>query len=489
MTRIENAAFARGEKAENFMDRAGHAIADYVQQTIERVKLPKKITLLAGKGNNGGDAYTAGIELLKRGFSVEALHLYPLDQCNPLCQAKAKAFQSAGGKLHQLRENEAFTFPSEGIVLDGLVGTGFKGPLENHMARVIEKANQSGLPIIAIDIPSGVSGDSGEVSGVAIRAGMTIYLGLPKLGFFLGKGYDHIGYLRQVEFGFKESELENAKEEAILGDVINWPSLLPRISRTQHKYERGYVLAWAGSPEMPGAALLCCMGALRGGAGIVRLFHDEEMTLQLAAAPWEIIKEPLSSLHEILEEAARAGSMLIGPGLGRGGDVARFFCKLLDKIEIPLVIDADGLYILSKNPEQKIPQGSILTPHRGELATLLGHSTFDVEAIHLTQAYVEKKGVTLICKGAPTFVFHPGEKPLVLPVGDPGMATAGAGDVLTGIVAAMLAAKLKPRDAAIAAVCLHGSAGEIAASEKSSRAMIASDILDALPKVFATLQW
>ncbi len=483
MARIEREAYTRGEKAEEFMDRAGFNVAALVQRYIEHKKLSRNIFLLAGKGNNGGDGFAAAAELLRRGFSVEALEIYPFDQCGPLCKAKADSFQRLGGKIRFLQEQEPIPFPKEGILLDGLVGTGFKGKAEGVLARAIQETNQASIPIIAIDIPSGVSGDNGEVGSVAIRAALTIYLGLPKLGFFLGKGYEHIGELQKAEFGLKEFDLEHAHAEGILFDESLWPSLLPPISRTQHKYKRGYLLVWAGSPGMPGASLLSCMGALRGGAGIVRLFYEEKMVSQLASAPWEIIRQPIKHVQAIYDESERAGCLMLGPGLGRGPVLGNLFKKILKGIKCPLVIDADGLYFLAKNLKA-IPSNAILTPHRGEIVWLIGHFHSEHELLHNAQAFVEKHQVVLLCKGAPTILFHPGQKPLFLPVGDPGMATAGAGDVLSGVIGALYAAGLSAFEAAIAGVCVHGKAGQIAAHEKGERSVIASDILEAIPTAY-----
>lgn len=269
----------------------------------------------------------------------------------------------------------------------------------------------------------------------------------------------------------------------IVYDISQWRELLPKVARNQYKYQRGYVLVWAGSVKMPGAAMLCCMGALRGGAGIVRLFHHEEMGFTLASAPWEIIRDPFADLNEVLKETERAGCFLLGPGLGTHARDRRMGKKLIEKCQIPLVIDADGLLMLPD--ADKIPSGTILTPHRGEITHLIGDYDSEEKMLHAAQAYVEKTNVVLICKGAPTILFHHGEKPLFLPVGNPGMATAGSGDVLGGVIAALRAEKLPAYEAAIAGICLHGQAGDIAAKKKGIRSMIASDILEALPEAYA----
>lgn len=488
MARVEGEAFTRGESAEKFMNQAGLAIAALVEEFIHSHQLERRVTLLAGKGNNAGDGYTVAIELLNRGFIVEAIHLYSFTLCGPLCREKAEKFKAAGGTIHLIHQEHPIALQKSGVILDGLVGTGFHGKPEDLMASIISKANESGLPIIAIDIPSGLNGDTGQVESVAIRAAMTIYLGLPKLGFFLGNGFDYVGVLKKADFGLSSKDIESAKASGILYDKEKWSELLPRISRTQHKYERGYVVVWAGSLGMPGAAILSCMGAFRAGAGIVRLFYDKEMQDQLGSAPSELIKEPLDDVRRFCSEAERAGCVVIGPGLGRESRTGNTLGKILSQIKCPAVLDADALYFLAQD-SMKLPEETILTPHRGELLQLLGENA-DIEGenfLNITQNYAQEHRVVILCKGAPTILFHPDRKPLFLPVGDAGMATAGSGDVLSGILGALLAAKMPILDAAIAAVCLHGKAGEIAAKEKTSRSVIASDLIEALPKVYLSL--
>jgi len=490
MARVEGLAFARGESAEEFMNRAGLAMANLIEEFIDIHRCTRTVTLLTGKGNNAGDAYVIGLELLQRGFLVEALHLYSFDLCGPLCRSKAESFQRAGGRIHPLHKEGNAWFPSDGVIVDGLVGTGFRGAPEELMSSVIDRANQSGLPIIAVDIPSGLSGDTGEVASVAIRAAMTIYLGLPKLGFFLGKGYDHIGMLKKADFGLSAQDIANAKEVGILYDTEHAKSYLPRISRTQHKYLRGYAMVWAGSIGMPGAALLCCMGAFRAGAGIVRLYHEENMETQLVTAPWELIREPLLDWRDVLQESKRAGSVVIGPGLGRTKTIRQTLKKLLSKLGCPTVLDAEALDFLAHHTRQRLPKETILTPHRGELARLLGkhNEMHGEEFLHAVQTYVQEKEVMIVCKGAPTILFHPDQTPLFFPVGNPGMATAGSGDVLSGIIAAFLAAGLPLLQAAMVSVWVHGEAGDIAAKKKSTRSVMASDLIEALPEVYCKFE-
>ncbi len=482
MASLEERACQRGASALAFMEKAGCSIAIEVERFVRGRQYPLLVTLLIGKGNNGGDAYVAGFHLMQRGFSVTALQLVPAQECSPLSQQMHERFLCAGGKAYEVVEG-AFSFPLlQGVLLDGLVGTGFRGKAEDMLAFVIKKANASFLPILSIDIPSGIDGNTGEVSS-AIRATQTLYLGFPKLGCFLNEAWNYVGELRPIDFGLRDKEVEEAKEIAFLTHQEELCKLLPPLKRTRHKYEAGYVLAIAGSISMAGAALLSCSAALHSGAGVVRLFHPFGM--ELGNAPHELIKEAwdgkeMGSLHH---EIARAKVVLIGPGMGRTKEVERSLNRLFKEIPLPLVLDADALFFLKAHPSWVFPAGTVLTPHRGEIHLILGElGGFSLE--ERCQAYVEAKRVTLILKGAVTWIFHPHTSPLINVRGDPGMATAGAGDVLAGIVAALIAQGLSSRVAAALAVHLHAVAGEKAARALTSYCVTASSLLDFLPDAF-----
>jgi NAD(P)H-hydrate epimerase len=478
MARIEQKAMQEGCSSEGFMREAALGISYLVEAFIAHRKLAPKILLLIGKGNKGGDGYTTGVFLLKRGFHISALPLYPKEECSPLCQKMMDEFLSAGGTLWKQED-----FPSQGILLDAIFGTGFKGKVLDAPRALIEKANASGLPILSIDIPSGLNGNTGQVETVAIKATETYYLGLPKVGFFIDDGWNHIGALKKVDFGLPQTYQNEAKAFAYLLDEKEIRKKLPPIKRTQNKYERGYVLAISGSPQMMGAANLSCKAALRASAGIIRLFspdfqHSNEILSD------EIIREPFE-LDSFLQECKRASSVFIGPGLGRSEKIADLLNNVLSKIVLPCVIDADALVFFDSYKKKIKSQSVILTPHHGEFQRLIASKVEGLPLYLKAKEFTEENRITLVLKGAPTWIFHPSSTPLIIPRGDPGMATAGSGDVLTGILAALLAHHLSPPDAAALGVLLHSIAGEIAAAQKTSYSLIASDIIEALPQAFS----
>ena len=492
MARIEKLSLDAGSSEIAFMEKAGigveNVVADYL--AIHPDKTP--VTIFAGKGNNGGDAYIAAIHLSQKGYPVEVYQLYEYDLCSALCQVQSDRFARLGGVVHHLKDSNDLLLPSNGVVVDGLLGTGFKGKALGLVAQVIEKINGSSAVIFSIDIPSGLSGNTGAVGSIAVRADYTIYLELPKLGFFLDKGWDYVGKLIPSFFGLEETFLQQAQVSAYLPIEPALKELLPLVKRTRHKYEAGYVLAIAGSESMPGAAILCCSATLHAGAGMIRLYHPFGMEELLSSCPPEVIKEEwdFASLDRISSEMIKATSLLIGPGLGRQNRVKEMVKKVLSKVSLPMVIDADALFFLAENPSWILPENAILTPHRGEMNQLL--ATFDTGAskgdfFAECALFAKIKRVVLVVKGAPTIIFCKGLTPVIIPYGDPGMATAGSGDVLTGIIAALLAQKMEPFEAAILGVYLHAKSGEYASMSKTSYCMVASDIIADLPKAFKSL--
>lgn len=479
MRRIEKDAFQKGYSELEFMQKAGASIANEVEKFIQEKQLPKEIILFAGKGNNAGDGFTAGTILHSKGYSVIAYPIYPIELLSPLCHKMYENFYSQGGKVEFSREKIQEKMLCAGLILDALVGTGMKGEADKNLVTAIELANQSLLPILAIDIPSGLNGTTGAVDPVAICATKTIYLELAKTGFFLQSGWDHVGEITRGTFGLEKSSKITAS-----ACLLNTSCLkLPIIQRTWHKYEKGYVIAVAGSEEMPGAAILASCAALRSGAGIVRLFSPFKIT-----TPYEIIYQPLDSTDSLDQELMRARAVLVGPGLGRTRKTDEIVYHVLTSATVPLVIDADALFSLAEHVDWKLPSSCVLTPHKQEMKRLLGLDTKEeVDWLSLCQKYVEKKHITLVLKGAPTFVFSSGYLPIIITQGDPGLATAGSGDVLTGVIAALLSHRLDPRHAAALGCFIHAIAGKKAAADLTSYSVIASDLLHYLPQALSLL--
>lgn len=475
MARIDALCLQEGALEQDFIEAVGKNVA-----TRLAALLPKKphVTLLAGKGNNGSDAYSVGFHLKKLGFQVSAYSPYPLKDLKASCKKRCDLFVEAGGVF--LKSHTEM----RGVIVDGLFGTGFQGRIEGDVAEVVQAANLSGLSIYSLDIPSGLNGTTGVVASIAIQATHTFYLELPKVGFFLRNGWDHVGILEKISFGMDSQIVKKAKPVAYLLQKEEAYKLLPKSKRSRHKYERGYVLGIAGSSVFSGAALLSSHAALKAGAGIVRLFYPREMASFLSKAPVELISQEwdFKNLRPVLEEAKRGSAIFIGPGMGRKKTLQPVLKKLLSSLGPPCVLDADALYFLSQNPSWKLPSHTILTPHHGEMQRL-----FPFESPLDCGPYVKKRGVTLVLKGAPTWIFHPEHLPVVVAEGSPAMATAGSGDVLTGILAALLAQGLSPWESALLGVFLHGLAGEAAEKKLTAYSVLSSDLIACLPAAFFKL--
>jgi hydroxyethylthiazole kinase-like uncharacterized protein yjeF len=448
--------------------------------------------LLCGKGNNAGDTYYAGTQLIRLDYEVTAYQLFPINECSELCKEQHISFLNEGGKVRYISLPEEMYFPPNGLIIDGIFGTGFHGLVEEPIASFIRSANESRIPILSVDIPSGLNGATGEVLGDAIVATMTAFLGLPKTGFFLRDGWNHVGALLYVNFGLEQDYMDSAQADMIMLSPEILKPLMPRIKYNRHKYQAGHVVGLAGSPTMPGAGLLASLACLGSGAGIVHLLYPEGMESRVPALPYELIKEFYNptDTKTILDRMNSASATFIGPGLGLSSESIELVRAVLPELQKPCVVDADALNILSKN-KLHLPENMVLTPHIGEMKRLLKikEATLDLEFLEQCKAYAVSRNATVILKGGPTFILQPGEPLVVCPRGDPGMATAGSGDVLTGLIASLLAQGLSPYDAARLGVYLHGIAGEFAAQRLTSYCMIASDIINYFPDAFRPINW
>ena len=491
MGRIERLAYEGGASEEQFMESAGMGVAQAAHDLVATLHLKPNITFVCGSGNNAGDAYVAGRILREKGFDVQAIALAPFDQSSPLCQLQSRRFVKGGGKISYIQEMTPHLFGKAELLVDGILGTGFHGEVKGLLKEVVEKINDSGIPVLSIDIPSGIDGTTGAMGGVAIQAFETLFLGLPKKGCFSPEVWDFVGNIRVLDFGLGQTYIDAAQTSYILIDDVLIRSILPKICRTRHKYEAGYVVGLGGSEGMPGAPIMSSFAALRAGAGIVRLLHPKKMEAELVSAPFEVIRQGYSEgdFSTILAAMNRASAIFVGPGMGTSPMALAILQGILPHLQKPCVIDAEALTLLA---EHDIPLCAqiIMTPHHGEMKRLL-QATKELsfkELLAQAQAYVEHKQVTLVLKGAPTFVLHPGSPPYVCAHGDPGMATAGSGDVLTGIIAAFLAQTHDPLKSALLGVHFHSLAGEYAAKQWTSYSMVATDITVALPLVFKKYQ-
>ncbi|THA24946.1 NAD(P)H-hydrate dehydratase [Streptomyces sp. RKND-216] len=428
-----------------------------------------RVVLLVGSGDNGGDALYAGARLARRGAGVTAVLLAP-DRAHP---GGLAALRGAGGRT--TGPDAAGTAVARAdLVVDGIVGIGGTGGLRPDAEALVRRVEEAGVPVVAVDLPSGVDADSGEVCGAAVRAAATVTFGAYKPGLLVDPAAGHAGALRLVDIGLGPHLPERPELEALQHPDV--AALLPRPSAESDKYRRGVVGLVAGSARYPGAAVLAVAGALHGGAGAVRYVGPAADDV-VRRFPEALVSDAAPS------KAGRVQAWVIGPGLGDGSGPQGALEDVLES-PVPVLVDADGLRLLDPAAVRRREAPTLLPPHAGEAAALLGETREEVEAGRLkaVRALASRFGVTALLKGSTTLVATPdGADPVrVNPTGTPRLATAGTGDVLSGLIGSLLAAGLAPRDAAACGAYLHGLAGRLAPTPPS-----AGDVAAALPRAWS----
>ena len=437
------------------MQRAAAGLTSVCARVLGRV-YGSRVLLLVGSGNNGGDALFAGARLAARGARVDALLL-----ADGVHEDGLAALRRAGGRVV-----DEMTAPWEAdLVVDGILGIGGRGGLRDRAAAAVARL-PADVPVVAVDVPSGVDASTGEVTGPAVRADVTVTFGALKPGLLVDPGADHAGVVELVDIGL---DLPDAVVEVLQTEDV--ARLLPRAARESDKYRRGVVGVAAGSEAYAGAAVLCVGGAVHGGAGMVR-YVGSDAPSALVRARWP----------EVVLAEGRVQAWAVGSG-GGGDAPARFARAVADGV--PVVVDADALPAFVGHRGSGPPL--LLTPHAGELARLVGAERADVEArrLHHARAAARDLGAVVLLKGSTTVVARPDGRARVNPTGTPALATAGSGDVLAGLCGALLAGGLDPFDAGSVAAWLHGFAGRLAA--EGGAPVSASDVVDALPRAIAAL--
>jgi ADP-dependent NAD(P)H-hydrate dehydratase / NAD(P)H-hydrate epimerase len=483
------------------MERAGGAVAIKIRELFGK----RKVIVLAGSGNNGGDGIVTARELYTLGWNVRVLLLAREERLSPDC-AEQYAIARKIGVPVAFSEGVTATDLHSAIVVDALLGTGLHKDVEGSMADTIRFLNGFHSPVVSVDIPSGISSDTGHVMGTAVRADYTVTFGLPKRGHLLYPGAEYTGRLFIENIGFPASLLDSDDLRVELPERLFISSLVPERKRYSHKGSYGHVLIIAGSRGKTGAAFMAAQSCLRAGAGLVTMgvpeslldvFQSrvtEEMTLPLPdRGDGNLSYRAAEVISGFLSE--RADVLCIGPGIGVSGETERLLEELVRHSKRPMVIDADGLNSIrdpSAMRDSKAPL--ILTPHPGEMARLLKGGTgqevmkkVEGDRISVALDFSAGTGSCLVLKGVPTIIAGPEGRAFVNPTGNPGMATGGAGDVLTGMIASFLGQGLRPFHAAVLGVYMHGLAGDMAAGNKGEHSLIASDIIDALPDAFKEL--
>jgi len=468
---------AAGTPGFELMQRAAHAAWRALRR---RWPDAGEITVLAGRGNNAGDGYLIAALAQRAGWRVRVLAVgEPAALSGDAAQACAEARRAA---VEILPWSECA--PLAGIVVDALLGTGLSGAVREPYAQAIRMLNQSALPVLAVDIPSGLHADTGARLGVAVRADLTMTFIALKLGLLTGVGPELCGELQFDDLQGDAQLLADAPCEALRLDPGNLPRLAAR-SALAHKGQFGHLLVVGGDLGMGGAALLCADSALRAGAGMVSLAtRAEHVAAALVRRP-EIMCAAVASANQLLALIERADVCAVGPGLGQGA-WSRSLLSGVCAFDAPQVWDADALNLLAAG-QVTSPRQGVLTPHPGEAARLLGVDTAEVQADRpaAARALVQRFGLVVVLKGAGSLIAAPDGRLALCDRGHPAMAGAGLGDVLAGLVGALLAQGMTAYDAACLAVWLHARAGEMLAAQ--GRGLAAGDLSGAIRQLLEEL--
>ncbi|HET7295393.1 MAG TPA: NAD(P)H-hydrate dehydratase [Vicinamibacteria bacterium] len=487
------------------MENAGAAVAQVVET---RFPSARRIHVLCGKGNNGGDGFVTARRLLAR--RPQVLLVGAATDVRGDAAVHLRAYLGSGGRLGEIRSTADWTKARPGVlasdlVVDALLGTGLSEAPRGLVARVIRDLAPRAGPVVSIDLPSGVASDGGRLPGAALSADLTVTFAALKCGHVLPPACERCGEVVVADIGIPERLVEAARLHLI--EAKDAGAAWGRRQRGAHKGSFGHVLAVAGSLGKTGAAVLAGTAALRGGAGLVTVATPVPALARVAAGRAELMTEPLAAgaagtiarraTSRALALASAREAVVLGPGLGQAAGTRAFVRDFVARCSRPLIVDADGLNALSAlrgdagfHALRSRRAPTVLTPHPGEAARLLGTTARDVQADRLAAArrLAADAGSVVVLKGFRTIVAEPGGRAAVNPTGNPGLATAGSGDVLSGVVGALLARGREPFTAALAAVYVHGLAADRVAARRGDEGMLAGDVAEALPEALRALR-
>ena len=457
------------------MKRAGRALLD---ELLESFGSPSLLSIFCGSGNNAGDGYIAAALAAAKNIPVQVVEL-----------SDGLSLDAAQAKQFAERANVSFVpFDSsidiaEGVIVDSLLGTGFHGELRQQYGEAIQLINDSGLPVMAVDIPSGLNPDSGHIAEVAVAADITVTFIGAKQGLFSGKGPAVCGEIIFHSLGVPEQIFDQVPATAELLDLFELLDLMPQLSIDGHKTQRGHAMVIGGDHGYGGAAIMAAEASLQVGAGMTSLATRPEHIAPMLTRQPEVMACPVVSGQELEPLLGRASALVVGPGLGRSPWSEQLLQKAV-AAGLPMVVDADGLNIIAEGRVVPNPDGSqwVLTPHAGEAARLLGISVAEVQADRFAavRQLQEKYSAVVLLKGPGTLIAGANEIIKVCPYGNPAMATAGMGDILSGLIGGLIAQGCDLQTATELGCCLHSSAADLAVQERGLRSLTATDLLPQL---------
>ena len=477
----------------DLMERASRALA---RAMSERWSAETPFTVFAGPGNNGGDALAVSRLLAERGCRVEVYLFNTKGTLSPDCETnKERLAGVAGIDFHEITTQ--FVPPvltAEHVVVDGLFGSGLNKPLSGGFAAVVKYINTSPATVVAIDVPSGLMGEDNtyNIQANIIRADLTLSLQLPKLAFLFAENAPFVGEWQLLDISLSEEAIEEKETDFALTEHEDVASMLKPRGKFAHKGNFGRALLIAGSQGMAGASVLAARACLRSGVGLLTVHipfcNNFIVQTSVPEAMTEIdINDVRFSCATDTDDYQAVG---IGPGLGKAGDTEAALLEQIESCQTPMVVDADALNLLGEHRSYigRLPKGSILTPHPKELERLVGKCQNSYERLTKARELARSTGVHILLKGAYSVIIAPSGKCWFNPTGNPGMATGGSGDVLTGVVLALLAQGYDAETAARMAAYVHGLAGDIACKKHGVMGMTAGDIVTCLPPAWRMLE-
>ncbi len=481
------------------MERAGSGVVACLERRFGHVK-GKRFTIVCGKGNNGGDGFVVARLLRRRHAQVRILTMTPVSDLSRDAAIMYKQFVKIAGKSsvypYKSRGQANTLFQDSDVLVDAIVGTGLSTAITGHYAEAIDAINEADLPVVSVDLPSGLHADTGAILGRAVSADLTVTFELPKLGLYQNHGIDLAGDIAIAGIGIPRVYIDAIRNHASLITQDTVRTSLPTRRPSSHKGTFGHAGLIAGSVGKTGAAAMAANAALRIGAGLVTVAVPSSVNDVLEAKLLEVMTAPMpetkartfgrSALDRLLTFMAARTAIAIGPGLSTHPETVELVQALTKQLDRPAVLDADALNALTGRTvllaSCKTPP--IITPHPGEMARLEAGATpqtINSDRIGTATRFARDRGLFVVLKGARTVIARPDGPAAICPTGNPGMATAGAGDVLTGMIVGLLAQGLSSWDAACAATYLHGAAGDRAASIKGYAGLIAGDIIEQIP--------
>lgn len=498
---------AFGMRSIQLMENAGSAVALTVKREFDLCKRPScRVSIVAGKGNNGGDGFVAARHLKAMGIEARVFLIARPGEIKGDAGVNMKIWQKSGGELLAIAsprdlKKHSGVLKHSSIIVDALFGTGLSSPVKGLYAGVIGLINSLNKKVISIDVPSGIDGSTGAVNGAAVKADITVTMALPKTGLYMYPAREYAGSVEVAGIGFPEKLISDARLRWNITCAGFVKGVIAGRRADSHKGAYGHVLVVAGSPGKSGAAYMAAMGAMRSGAGLATIAFPEGLNPAMEAKTIEVMTLPLPetpdgclgsvSYKKLRPFLDKASSIVIGPGLGVSKEAAFLVEMLLRDASVPLVIDADGLNVLKANPGiiRKAKAGVVITPHPGEAARLLGISGSDIQSERLACAerLAGITGATVVLKGASTIIADPDGTVFINPTGNPGLSTAGTGDVLSGMIGAFLGRGIRQLSAAAVAVYIHGLAADEIKKTAGEAGMLATDLLARIPAILNSL--